>query len=87
MEIVEVVERPETSKAVQFNGIVEPELIEWCEGRATAYDGKWMLDIYDANHKRWVKVEPGFWIIKNPIGSFQVMSDEVYKKHFMGAPE
>lgn len=86
MEIVEVVERPQSLESVQFNGIVEPELIEWCEGRVTAYDGGWMLHVHDFIEKRWVTVEAGSWILKKRFNSFQVWTDEAYKQHFMGAP-
>lgn len=85
MEIVEVVERPEPFEAAQFNGLVEPELIEWCEGRLTSKGDSWTLHIFDSSQKQWVMVPPGSWILKK-FRSMQYVSDEVYKKHFMGAP-
>ena len=86
MEIVEIVERPKTFEAVQFKETSDTALIEWCEGRLTAYDGQLMLHIYDCIEKRWVTVEPGSWIIKKHFNSFQSWTDEAFKKHFMGAP-
>lgn len=90
MEITEVVQRPDTYKAVRFMGIADPEIVEWSGGSLKPNTNAGMVgdwDLHIQTRDGLTRAYPGMWVIMDHRGNFHVTNDQEFKTYYITAPK